>query len=160
VPNLPNDRGPAYLPPLFDRLTTQAPASFTFKDVQESIQNELARLFNARVPYHFASSAPFSEEEVTCILPDFFGVSDFSNFSAEDEGSRERLELEIEAACEAYEPRLKNPRASLSRLDPALQKMSFQLSGEVAVGAKHLSVSFPVSFAWKPDSPSAPPATL
>ena len=156
---------PTFAVPLFDRLTLQATCALTLKEVEDSIQRELSRLFNSRVPYHLLpgddtldgdGDETGDKKDTAYLLPDRFGIWDFSAFPLDDGDSWTRLEMQLEAACLAYEPRLQAPRVSLITLSPLDQKLVFSLTGEIGLGEQRVMVSFPLSVDWRSEDGALP----
>jgi type VI secretion system protein ImpF len=123
---------------LFDRLRDvksseelQPLRAFNQNDLRDSVCRELERLLNTRCP---TPEPLLAEEELTVID---YGVPDFSTFSPQNSGDRERLASILSRIISAFEPRLQqvqtgvepftdNPQALLVSLKAVLVVESFR----------------------------------
>lgn len=152
------EREEVFTPPLFDRLTLQGTSFLDEEGVKESVYRELNYLFNARLLWKKTDRMEIEKEtfqESLYTLPDFFGIEDFSSVSMEDGATWDKLERQIQQACEAYEPRLQNPRVTLQKDDLAFQKLTFQLSGHIKLGNRTIHVTFPLALDMPLEKPNA-----
>lgn len=139
--------------PLFDRLTDLDPGSageprplrtLNRTGLRESIRRELGRLLNTR------SSLPVDElaarPELTVLE---YGIPDLSAYSAGD-GDHQRLLADVVArAIAAFEPRLREVRVAVVRLEDDQRSLRLRIDAVLAADEVAAPVSFPALMGLK-----------
>ena len=133
--------------PLFDRLVDNEPNQPTEPrpyrvldrdGVLASVAAEVDRLLNSRCPFDREAIA---RRERTVLE---YGLPDMANYYSEDQEDQQALCAMLRQTIEAYEPRLKNVRVSLVRVDRRNQHLMLAVDGQLSVGRLLEPVSFPV----------------
>ncbi|MBY0264658.1 MAG: type VI secretion system baseplate subunit TssE [Holosporales bacterium] len=136
-----------FLPPFFDRLSLNGTNFLDEEGIKESVKEELSRLLNTRLGHgRVQMEEAFTREEdgiTTYLLPDLFGIEDFSSFSVEN-SEWSSLERQIEKACSAYEPRLKKTKITILKDTVEVGKLFISLSGDLLLGERTIHLSFPL----------------
>ena len=92
-----------YVPPLFDRLSKDAPRFYDEEQMKASIIREVDLILNTRQNLPM----PESEEDEERPCPLFFGLEDFSSPNMDN---MIVMKQKIKRLIDLYEPRLKNVR--------------------------------------------------
>jgi len=145
-------RRPGTRLPLLDRLVDADPRHheevqphrvLTGGEVQASVRRELARLLNTRCVETLDALGGQLRTVVNYGLPDFFTLNPTSD------GDRERLSRLIVEAVRAYEPRLRNPSATVA-VDPQQPRaLNIVLSGMLLLDNLLEPVSFPLVIQYR-----------
>lgn len=133
--------------PLFDRLVDHEPdrpsepRPFRVLDrdgVLASVITEVDRLLNTRCAFDRETVA---SRERTVLE---YGLPDMANFYSENQEDQLSLCAAVRQTIEFYEPRLKDVRVSVMRVDRRNQHLELSVSGQLSVGRLLEPVSFPV----------------
>lgn len=137
-----------FLPPFFDRLSLNGTAFLDEEGIKESVKEELSRLLNTRLGHgRVQREEAFTKEEdgiTTYLLPDLFGIEDFSSVSVLNNKDWSSLERQIERACSAYEPRLQKAKITILKDTVEVGKLFISLSGDLLLGERTIHLSFPL----------------
>jgi type VI secretion system protein ImpF len=139
--------------PLFDRLcdfdlqnSVESPSfnALDFEQLKESILNELVLILNTR---HSAKRRAEKDQSGISdyILPQFFGLSDFSWFDINSELGQSQMAQEIEETIAHFEPRLKNVHVVITEIDKRTLALHAVISGDVILNQQKERVSLPIT---------------
>lgn len=126
---------------LFDRLVDRTPGQqyenpplrmMGAADLQNSIGNELRRLFNTRSTTH--GDGPLSMID--------YGLPDWSTLHASNSEERKEIERGMQKAILAFEPRLRQPQVLVDPVAQHQQTLSIRLNGKLTSDDE----SWPVAF--------------
>ena len=120
-------------PPLFDRLSANAPDFLDEYELKQSIYVELSRLLNSR-------SQGWTEGVDLKDSPFFYGLPDFSHPIFEHTQGLEKFLFDLIAF---YEPRLSNLCVKIDDREFKQRKIYLDVKGEMKLGERVISVSFP-----------------
>ncbi|MCE3230742.1 MAG: hypothetical protein K0R52_670 [Alphaproteobacteria bacterium] len=141
--------------PLFDRLIDDDPETVTEQppkryynrfELIQSIEREVARILNTRATVKRAEYDDFSEDDLNFGLPEMFGLGDFSQYDATNEGHWPRIAELCEQAIIRYEPRIKNVTATVMAFDKKTQSLSMTIHADFAVKEFQGELTFPTVF--------------
>ena len=103
--------------------------------LRESVRRELQRLLHTRCPI------PAAEAHARRRTVLEYGVADFSHLYTRDPRSRAQVAAAVENAVAAYEPRLRNARATVE--DGGSERgLRVRIEGLLVIGQVHEEVSF------------------
>lgn len=142
--------------PLFDRLTDLAPDQPEEKYIQNyldesgvetSISRELGNILTTRLgsihdPYLLLEE---ESEESAAILPEDFGLRDFSSTPIGSLDSHVKIAEAVKAAILRFEPRLKEPVVTVSKSDLEHGGIELMIEGVIQIGSIVKVVQFPRS---------------
>ncbi|WP_010299128.1 type VI secretion system baseplate subunit TssE [Candidatus Odyssella thessalonicensis] len=86
-------------------------------ELMQSIQRELGRILNTRANATKAEYDQLSIDKWNFALPQMYGLADFSQYDATNEGHHPHIALLCENAIRLFEPRLKNPSVTIIEFD-------------------------------------------
>ena len=146
--------------PLFDQLTENSNFSdsqsntkilLDKKQLLESIQIELTRIFETRSSFSFDDSLfdDFPNESYLSVIPGFMGMPSLSNIFIEDSGSWFEFERNCERIIRLFEPRLLEPIVKVESFDKKIQTLNILIEGSIKFGSLRENVSFPINFSDK-----------
>jgi type VI secretion system protein ImpF len=138
--------------PLFDRLcdfdlqsAVENPnfQTLDFDQLKESILDELILILNTR---HSAKRRVEKDQAGLSdyILPQFFGLSDFSWFNTNSELGQSQMAQEIEETIAHFEPRLKNIHVAITDIDKRTLALHAVISGDVTLNQQKERMSMPI----------------
>lgn len=131
---------------LFDRLVDHAPGQsyetpplrmLDAAGLQNSVSNELLRLFNIR-------SATQSTGSLSIID---YGLPDWSALYASNPDHRKQIERSVVNAILAFEPRLCHPQAMVDIVPQRQQTLSIRVTGNLSSDRENWPVSFRMALA-------------
>ncbi len=134
--------------PLFDRLTDldlrspREPHPFrtlTHKELLDSVQREVETLLNTRCPLRLDELV---ERERSVID---FGAPDLSWAGPLSTEDQRRLSVLLSQTIGAYEPRLREVRASFARYDPSTHTVHLSVNAVLVVDELGETFSFPIA---------------
>lgn len=133
-----------YLPPLFDRLTPDGTVLLNQEGIEESIKQEVSRLFNTRYslqPYlqSISGQADLPIQEIP--EPLSYGLEDFASGSVEDQG---KLCSMLEQLVNVFEPRISEPKVTILRTSVDRQLCWVTLNGNLHLGDRITQIHFPI----------------
>lgn len=135
------------IPPLFDRLMDLDPFNpdddsryllLDFESLEKSVIEEVELILNTR------RSAKTLELDTFYVLPQHFGMADFSWFDPESELSRHHLAQEITKTLEHFEPRLQNIATKIYSLHPHTLALTAEIAGDLKIRNATKRIIFPV----------------
>lgn len=142
------------LAPLFDRLTDLDPRGdkevtpyykLDFENLKESIMAEVSLILNTR-PTAKRQAEEEPEDRISdYALPIFFGLGDFSWFEAGSDFYLHQIARRVEGAIRYYEPRLKNPRARVSKVDQSILGVRVDIAGDIVIDDVKERLNFPIA---------------
>lgn len=134
--------------PLFDRLTDLEPLApsepqplraLTRPQLLESIRRELSALLNTRCPVPIAELV----ERPRSVID--YGLTELTWVGPMAPEDRKRLELLIERAVAAFEPRLRGARIRIGEYDQASGALACEIDAELVTETLREAVSFPIA---------------
>ncbi len=128
-----------FLPPLFDRLTLDAPDRLDEEGVKASVAKELFTLLNTRSVVR--QDIDPKEGEVLSRYPPFFGFPDFSRALFEN---KEDVKKKIVQVVRLYEKRLREPEVESIDYHQEKRTYSVCLKGFLMLGDRRVPVTFPI----------------
>jgi len=105
-------------------------------NLRESVRRELARLLNTRCPISDWAGAPVERTALN------YGIPDFSSLSASNSADMAKLAATVEAAIQAFEPRLRSPRVVVRQASGAYARAEGIIHGHLAIETVREPVSF------------------
>lgn len=106
------------------------------ESLRESVRRELSRLLNTRCPPVEREGALQQRTTVN------YGIPDFSPLSASNAGDMAKLAAGVEAAIQAFEPRLNSPRVTMRQVQGSPSRAEGVIQGHLVIE----TVKEPVSF--------------
>ena len=143
------------LPPLFDRIVYDksgvAPLQklLNTKVLEESIVNELSLILNTRCTVRKVIYDKHIESIPLFGLPDFFGLSDFSNFDGSNPQDWPKAARMIQIAIQAAEPRLTNVKVKVEKYSVADQSLAISIHASIRATDLLKEVHFPLTIYLK-----------
>ena len=141
--------------PLFDKLVDNEPEvqeepvpfrTYTRDQLKESIRKEITLILNHRQTLTFINHEPEDQEDnplLDSVL--YFGVKDFSNYNYRGDAAwKMRVEGEIVAAIDRFEPRLQDVVAEIQEFDEKTRLLSVVLWGVIVIDEVREQITFPV----------------
>ena len=138
--------------PLFSRLIDDEPhlASerivknlLSLDELKISIAQELEIILNTRISaFEENRDAPGIPDYH--LLPDFFGLRDFSAYDIETDRGQAAIARKVKEAIMRFEPRLLNPEVTLLDIGPEKLSLKTQIQGEVLLGTYRHQVNFAI----------------
>jgi len=141
--------------PLFDRLVDEEPEVMTEQppkryynrvELIRSIEREVNRILNTRATVKRGEYDDFLEDGLNFGLPEMFGLGDFSQYDATNEGEWTRIEELCEQAIMRYEPRIQNVTATVTAFDKKTQSLSMTIHADFAIKEFQGELTFPTVF--------------
>lgn len=142
------------LAPLFDRLTDLNPRDqmeaapyyrLDFEGLKESIMAEVSLILNTRPTAKRQADQNPQQGGSDYALPIFFGLGDFSWFEAGHDFYLHQIARRVESAISYYEPRLKNPRARVSKVDKSILGVRVDITGDIVIDHIKERLNFPIA---------------
>lgn len=143
------------LPPLFDRIVEDKNGwvrdqLLNAKELQESIVNELSIILNTRCTVRKVIYQDHVQTIPLFGFPDFFGLSDFSNFDGSNAQEWPTVALFLETAIKAAEPRLIDIRVTIENYDPIDQRLYVSVSAFIKDSKLLKEIHFPLALNHSP----------
>lgn len=135
--------------PLFEKLTDENPELFfekipkkllSFKELRESIREDVSRLLNTRLPIFWKDY----QNKSRC-KPFVYGVSITASTFTEDIVEIRKVEAHIENVLGMFEPRLIDPRVKVKKLDNIPEALFAYIDAAVKIEDRRLPISFPIT---------------
>lgn len=133
--------------PLFEKLLDEDPEDVfegipknfqSFKELEESIKEDVSNLLNTRLPLSKkktkVDSTPFN-----------YGVNLTAAIFTEDVVKLREVESSIEKALKTFEPRLIDPKVKVQKMDNIPESLFAFIDTSVRVGDCRIPLSFPVA---------------
>lgn len=140
-------------PPLFDRLTDNDPTTLSenihdvlldFEGLKASVEDELTMILNTRHSSKDKAKEATYDSLSDYVLPQFYGLSDFSWFEVSSLAGRQNMAEEIAQTIEHFEPRFKNVSVKIIDINPHTLALEARLDGDITLGSFSKKVSFPI----------------
>jgi type VI secretion system protein ImpF len=139
--------------PLFDRLVDEHPEEereypvkryYNRFELIQSIEREVARILNTRATAKRAEYDELFEDPANYGLPEMYGLADFSQYDAANEGDWNWIAEICSQAILRYEPRIKNVIVTVVEFNQRTQSLSLTIQADFAVKEFKGEVTFPV----------------
>jgi len=140
---------PTYVPGLFDRLMGEGPAAaaapggvvtrLSLEQLKDAVAGDLEELLNTRVALPIGALDDYPECAASIVN---YGLIDFAGMCLSSRDDCARICAALKAAIERHEPRLRNVRARLEREAGSINRVSFVISGTLAVFPACEAVNF------------------
>lgn len=141
---------PTYVPGLFDRLMGEGAlaggagqagvvARLSLEQMKDAVARDLEELLNTRVALPAGALDDYPECAASIVN---YGLIDFAGMCLSSSDDRARICASLKAAIERHEPRLRNVRARLEREAGSVNRISFVISGTLAVFPACVAVNF------------------
>jgi len=148
------------LAPLFDRIVDEKDGAIgnqflNSKEVQESIVTELSLILNTRCTVRKVIYRDHIQTIPLFGFPDFFGLSDFSNFDGANPAEWSAIALSIQTAIEAAEPRLGNVFVKVENFSSVEQKLFVSISAVIEESKLLKEIHFPLEIYFAAQSAKA-----
>lgn len=142
------------LAPLFDRLTDLDQGGIgeerpyhklDFEGLKESVLSEISLILNTRPTAKRQAEKNSKGHLSDYALPTFFGLGDFTWFEAGNDFYLHQVTRRVEEAIRYYEPRLKNPRIKVTKVDKTILGLRVDISGEIVIDDVRERLNFPMA---------------
>ena len=130
-----------FSPGLMDRLldTPGAPQLLSLERFKDAVARDLEDLLNTRAALSEELMRSYPECARSILN---YGLADFAGMCLSSSEDRDRICASLKAAIERHEPRLRNVQARLEREAGSINRVSFAISGTLALPSISEAVSF------------------
>mgnify|MGYP001034377331 CR=1 FL=1 len=113
-------------------------------ELMQSIQAELSRILNTRANARKADYDQLASDERNFGLPQLYGLADFSQYDATNNGHHPRIARLCENAIRLFEPRLKNAKVTITEFDTKKARLYAIIDAELNMKDFQEEVTFPL----------------
>ncbi|MGQ0541491.1 MAG: type VI secretion system baseplate subunit TssE [Blastocatellia bacterium] len=142
-----NDREVRSIPSVLDRLldydprmSEEAPRSRSIhlQELKQSVRRDLEWLLNTRC--HYENIDDRLEEAPNSVA--FYGLPDFTGFSAKNHNEQKKIVKAIETAIKNFEPRFLDPRVTMEPINNVDRLLKFRIEARLDVDPAPEPIAF------------------